>query len=259
MGRRPLKSILVPAIILAVVGVGGWWAFFGRDPHVRAGRHLYLKYCSPCHGPKGTGEGYNAENLDPHPQDLTDSEDSYMAELTNGQIVEAIRDGGRGIETTPLMPAFGLVLSELEIASLTAYIRTLHPYEGEPVSFPPTLNPARPRSPRVREEEFTALYEAEVPNQEAYAQLVEEGQVLAIEEYACDGCHTIGEYGGTLGPSLSRAGFMLQPQFIYRWIRNPQGFKPDTRMPNLGLSEHEALAVALYLSTLTGGPPAEGS
>ena len=43
---------------------------------------------------------------------------------------------------------------------------------------------------------------------------------------------------------------MLHPQFIYRWVRNPQSFKPDTRMPNLNLSDEDALAVSLYLGTL---------
>ena len=37
---------------------------------------------------------------------------------------------------------------------------------------------------------------------------------------------------------------------IYRSIENPQAFKPNTRMPNLGLSKDDALAIALYVSTL---------
>ena len=247
--------VLVSVIIIVIAG-GGWF-FLLRDKHVAAGRQAYVRYCSPCHGAKGRGDGYNAKNLDPHPRDLTDSDESYMGSLTNGQIVEAIEKGGRGIDTTPLMPAFGRTLSEEEVYSLTAYIRTLHPYKGEPVQVAPTVKPTRPRFPAIQDTEFPALYDAEVKTKKKKAEqdLIEEGRQL-FDDYSCSGCHKVGDQGGELGPDLSRAGFMLQSEYIYRWIRNPQAFKPKTRMPNLGLSEHEALAVTLYLSSQKSEPKA---
>lgn len=250
-------QLLVGVSAIIVIG-GAGWLFLARDKHVAAGRQVYVSYCSPCHGAKGRGDGYNAKNLDPTPRDLTDREESYMGGLTNAQIVEAIEKGGRGIEITPLMPAFGRVFSEEEIYSLTAYIRTLHPYKGEPVQVTPALKRTRPVFPAVQETEFTALYDAEVKGKKAEQELVEEGEKL-FGDYGCPGCHRVGDHGGELGPHLTRAGFMLQPQYIYRWIRNPQAFKRQTRMPNLGLSEREALAVALYVSTLQGeGQQPEG-
>lgn len=239
---------------LAVFVVGAAvWLVLTQDRHAAEGRRLYAYYCSHCHGPKGLGDGYNATHMDPHPRDLTDRDEQYMAELTNDQIVEAIQKGGRGIETTPLMPAFGQVLSEMEMYSLTAYLRTLHPYKGKPVTFAPTLNVVRPIHPPVPRAEFVALHEAETRDRKAAPRLVEEGRQF-YGEYGCDGCHRVASQGGEVGPDLTRAGFRLQPEYIYRWIRNPQAIKPHSRMPNLGLSEHEAVAVTLYLGTLRGEP-----
>ena len=38
--------------------------------------------------------------------------------------------------------------------------------------------------------------------------------------------------------------------WIYRWLKNPQAMKAETRMPALGLSDADAKAVTMYLGTL---------
>jgi mono/diheme cytochrome c family protein len=82
------------------------------------------------------------------------------------------------------------------------------------------------------------------------AQLAEVGKRLYVNKYGCNGCHRIGEEGGKVGPALDRAGFRLNGTWIYRWVRNPQAMKPETRMPALGLNDADAKAVTYYLSTL---------
>ncbi len=86
--------------------------------------------------------------------------------------------------------------------------------------------------------------------QEQSAQLAERGKKLYVNKYGCNGCHSIGEEGGKVGPALDRAGFRLNGTWIYRWVKNPQSMKPDTRMPALGLSDADAKAVTAYLGTL---------
>ncbi|MBI3804589.1 MAG: c-type cytochrome [Nitrospirae bacterium] len=250
---KKLQLVLIPAIVLIAGGVA--FSFFFQDKHVSQGRHLFDRYCTPCHGNSGQGDGYNARNLDPHARDLTDKKEQYMVKLSNKEIYDVIDKGGRGVDLSGMMPAWGKVFSEEEIWSLVAYIRTLHPYKGEKVKFDKEkpYSTTRVRAPGVQENEFRTLMESKVPNDEKKQELTDQGKEL-FEEHGCIGCHMVGKKGGTLGPYLSRAGFMLQPQFIYRWIRNPQSFKPKTRMPNLGLSEDEALAVTLYLTTLKGPP-----
>ena len=82
---------------------------------------------------------------------------------------------------------------------------------------------------------------------DAATKLAEVGKQLYMTKYGCNGCHKIGDEGGKVGPALDRAGFRLNPTWVYRWLRNPQAMKSDTRMPSLGLSDADAKAVALYL------------
>lgn len=85
---------------------------------------------------------------------------------------------------------------------------------------------------------------------EQAAQQADIGKRLYSNKYGCNGCHRIGEEGGKVGPALDRAGFRLNGTWVYRWVKNPQAMKPDTRMPALGLSDADAKAVTMYLSTL---------
>lgn len=85
---------------------------------------------------------------------------------------------------------------------------------------------------------------------EQVAELVELGKRLYSNKYGCNGCHSVGEEGGKVGPALDRAGFRLNGTWIYRWVKNPQAMKPETRMPALGLSDADAKAVTMYLGTL---------
>jgi len=248
--KKPLQFIFIPVnmpflfvLLFALVGC--------QPKQVVEGKKTFNKYCSPCHGEGGAGDGYNAKNLDPHARDLTDAQEGYMGKLSNKEIYEVIDKGGAGVDLAPTMPTFGKVFSEQEIWSLVAYIRTLHAYNGEAVMFNEAkpYNAKRPHVPSLAEADFVSLMESKVADDAARAELVTTGETV-FDEYGCIGCHKIRGKGGELGPNLSRAGFMLQPQFIYRWVKNPQSFKPETRMPNLDLPEEDALAVTLYLSTL---------
>ena len=82
------------------------------------------------------------------------------------------------------------------------------------------------------------------------AALAELGKRLYANKYGCNGCHSLANEGGKVGPALDRAGFRLNGTWIYRWVKNPQSMKPETRMPALGLSDADAKAVTLYLGTL---------
>ena len=248
--KKNLKLIL--ALVFAVVLIGAiTYPIIFQDPHVAEGGHLYYRYCSPCHGDSGKGNGYNAKNLDPHPRDLTDSGEAYMVKLGNQEIFDVISKGGRGVELSPLMPSFGKVFSDKEIWSIVSFIRTLHKYKGEKVQFPPSLQAARVRLPIITEAEFNSVYKAEVTSPVIKEEMIAAGKEN-VSNYGCIACHRIGTEGGQLGPNLSRVGFMLQPQFIYRWIRNPQAVVPNTRMPNLGVPEKDALSIVLYFETLNG-------
>lgn len=81
---------------------------------------------------------------------------------------------------------------------------------------------------------------------EVIGQLVERGEQL-FEEKECRSCHRIGGKAGGIGPVLTEARDKLKRGWVYAFIRNPQHFLPTTEMPNLKLSEDEAVAVEAFL------------
>jgi mono/diheme cytochrome c family protein len=238
-----------------------------QSKEVSTGRKLFSFYCAHCHGEKGQGNGFNAKNLDPTPRDLTDSVEPYMAEGTNEEIFNAIKNGVAGVvkngtvspgvpkesnndeddegHGSPLMPYWGFTLSEDEIWSLVAYIRTLHPNDAEKIK----LTENNPGSKKLHFEpvakpDLSGIHGPERPK------LIELGRQLYENKYACQSCHRIGESGGMVGPDLSRSGFRLNPDWIYRWIKYPQGILSHTKMPNFGIPDQDAIAITAYLSTL---------
>ncbi len=83
----------------------------------------------------------------------------------------------------------------------------------------------------------------------------------AIRQAGCGSCHTIPglrDARGTVGPPLDRMGsrsfiagvLANTPENMVLWLRWPQGFLPQSAMPNMGLDEAQARDIAAYLVTL---------
>jgi mono/diheme cytochrome c family protein len=106
----------------------------------------------------------------------------------------------------------------------------------------------RPKKAQVSRPELSLAGEGRV-------QQAELGKQLYSLKYGCNGCHSLNDEGGLVGPALDRAGFRLNPTWIYRWILYPQAMKKHTRMPNLGISEQDAKALTYYLETLQAPKP----
>jgi cytochrome c oxidase cbb3-type subunit III len=87
------------------------------------GRDLYAKYCAICHGAGGAADGFNTYNLDPKPHDLSDS--VYVSALSDDALTRVIKLGGRGVNKSVLMPAYGWTLGDDEISYLVSFIRVL--------------------------------------------------------------------------------------------------------------------------------------
>jgi mono/diheme cytochrome c family protein len=130
------------------------------------------------------------------------------------------------------LAAMGQAKKELDVAQATLNNFAVRPGKG--------VNVARP--------DLTV-------KPEQVAEMVERGKRLYSNKYGCNGCHSIGAEGGKVGPALDRAGFRLNGTWIYRWVKNPQAMKPETRMPALGLSDADAKAVTMYVGTLRAPKP----
>jgi cytochrome c len=83
----------------------------------------------------------------------------------------------------------------------------------------------------------------------------------AIARYGCSSCHTIGgivDAHGLVGPPLTGlrdrmyvAGILEnEPRNLTQWIREPKVVNPKTAMPQLGVSQQDALDIAAYIYSI---------
>jgi mono/diheme cytochrome c family protein len=78
---------------------------------------------------------------------------------------------------------------------------------------------------------------------------VAQGKQLFADK-GCYGCHTIGAEGTPIGPDLRRTAERYREVDLARWLLNPAAQEPTRHMPNLGLNEAEANALAAYIASL---------
>ncbi len=81
---------------------------------------------------------------------------------------------------------------------------------------------------------------------------------MLIATYGCGACHSIPGVAGAVAmaaPPLDRfyqrsyiAGRLANTEAnLIQWISDPQGVEPGTAMPNLGVTQDQARAIAAYL------------
>jgi mono/diheme cytochrome c family protein len=87
-----------------------------------------------------------------------------------------------------------------------------------------------------------------------------------VESVGCLGCHVAAgavrdttSLRRTFGQPLEGVGSKTTYAWLFDWVREPSRYSPDTRMPNLRLSDSEAADVASYLQTLTSAPLETGA
>ncbi|MGE5849943.1 MAG: c-type cytochrome [Candidatus Methylomirabilota bacterium] len=80
------------------------------------------------------------------------------------------------------------------------------------------------------------------------APVLSQGKQL-VAQLGCFGCHNLRgfEKAERVGPSLLRIRSKTDPSWMVRWIQDPKGYLPLTKMPNFKLSEDEAISIAAYL------------
>lgn len=88
---------------------------------IEAGKELYMKNCSSCHGKDGSGDGPASATLNPKPRDL--SRKSLMMKISDGRMFDVIKQGG-AIVDFPQMPA-NPHLKDDEIKAIIAFTRSL--------------------------------------------------------------------------------------------------------------------------------------
>ncbi len=120
MKRIQIKqSIKVFSVFVFVMMLGSLSSFAAGDS--AKGKESYDQICASCHGAGGKGDGVAAAALDPKPRDLSSAE--YVSTLSDEHIFKVIKEGGAAVGKSPLMPAWGGVLSDDKIWDVIAFIR----------------------------------------------------------------------------------------------------------------------------------------
>lgn len=105
----------------AVVLAGGLWLINAAAPaaHAQDADQLYEKSCKNCHGPSGKGDGAAAKMLKPPPADLG----TVLKGKADADVAKVIKEGGKAVGKSALMPAFGAKLSDDQINSLVQLVK----------------------------------------------------------------------------------------------------------------------------------------
>lgn len=121
-------------VIVALVGLVVSLALLGRALLRRGeparilkseapGRTLYEQHCAVCHGPGGKGDGPGARVVRQPMQDFSNSD--AMRGVSDRFLFEIIKKGSSQFGRSNAMPSWGMKLSDDEIRTVVAYIRSL--------------------------------------------------------------------------------------------------------------------------------------
>ncbi len=69
-----------------------------------------------------------------------------------------------------------------------------------------------------------------------------------VTSLGCLGCHSVeNAKANNHGPELIHMGSKVSRDWLFNWLKDPKHYSPDTRMPNLRLSDEEANDITSYL------------
>ena len=108
----------LPAALLAMGAAGA-----AMPSAAETGADLYRMYCIQCHGSQGDGRGINAKSMDVLPRSHIDPVE--MGARQDPDLTKVIREGGKSINKSVLMPSWGHNLSAEQVEMLVRHLRTL--------------------------------------------------------------------------------------------------------------------------------------
>ncbi len=116
-----MTAVLKGAAILAA----GLWLIgtAARVAQAQEAKQLYEKSCSNCHGPGGKGDGPASKMLKPPAADFA----TALKGKADADIAKTIKEGGKAVGKSSLMPAFGAKLTDDQIKGIVEYVKGFAP------------------------------------------------------------------------------------------------------------------------------------
>ena len=109
--------ITIAAILLVLVPTAAI-----SEPDLAQARQTFNQMCAGCHGYRGDGGEGHRGGFSPHVSTLANKQ--YMSEVPDDYLFLIIKKGGAYMGKIATMPAWEPRLTDEEIRSLVAYIRT---------------------------------------------------------------------------------------------------------------------------------------
>lgn len=98
----------------------------GQPPSAARGEAIFLDHCALCHGVHGQGDGPRSAFFVPGGQYIPDMTLAALMTGRDKELLGSIREGLRRLpEPAYVMPQFKYILSDEEIQSVLAYVKTL--------------------------------------------------------------------------------------------------------------------------------------
>ncbi len=240
-------AALLASVLLGLPGLAAS-PDLGTEAEREAGKKLYDKLCSQCHGETGDGVGPASAHLLPKPRDFTRGKYKIRttpsgALPTHADLVNIIR---RGMPYTSMPP--WPQLSKEQLSSLAHYLKTFSSDFANPELVPQAV--ALPKAPGRRED-------------------AAEAGPKAYEEAGCVQCHgALGRGDGTSAPTLvDDWGNPLRPADLTQsWTFRGGSTREDifrtmstglngTPMPSYGeaLNEEQRWAIVDWIDGISNG------
>ncbi len=255
MSEKTLRSIFVIGTILFLLILGGMTVntlaqvasarTAQLTDEVVAGKQVWQsKNCNDCHTILGIG-GYYAPEL------------TKTFNRRGAAWLTAFLKNPQQVMPATMMPNQNL--TDVQVGEVVAFFQWVsvidtngwppQPMAAAQAAVPMVGNPATPsaaptgNAPRASE----TVASTGTPSLSGAALFQSKG---------CSSCHRINGQGGTDSPDLSHIGSVPYdalsntPEFLSKWLENPQAQKPDALMPAIPMSAAERDALVQYLTSL---------
>jgi mono/diheme cytochrome c family protein len=200
------------------------------------GAMLYRENCAQCHGGPGFAPGAHGMSMQPVPGPLVDAYGRWKPRELYWITRHGIKMSG--------MPAWEARLDEADTWAVVAFLLRLPALDAQAYKAMTAVQDAPKQA-------------SGIPAAPVIAGDAHRGKRI-LAEYACQSCHRIPgvtgsevDVGRPLDALVNRhviAGSLPNTQEnLIRWIRNPQAIDPDAAMPNMGVTERDALDISAYL------------
>jgi mono/diheme cytochrome c family protein len=237
--RHHAKTVVTPSL--------------GDPGQLRRGAALYREHCAQCHGGPGFAPSAHGKSMQPVPGPLVDASARWKPHELYWITRHGIKMSG--------MPAWEVRLSEGDTWAVVAFLTRLPGLDArayrDMTAVAAAPGPDDAQTPAAIGTVNTAASSSNATGGALLRGDAGRGKKI-LAQYACQSCHRVPGVTGSdvavgrpldgLARRAVMAGKLAPTQDnLVRWIRNPQAIDPQTAMPDMGVTERDALDISAYL------------